>query len=129
MAIVKFAPCRKTQTVGGLHGAITYCCRPAKVAYQGRSLISGVNCVPQAALLAALHRVVEFDDPKLARALLGGLNPREDADKRRSPLFTAYNLGSGCCAGILIDAGEKLTREESEFLIRNGEQRTLNPPK
>ena len=55
MAIVKFAPCRKTQTVGGLHGAITYCCRPAKVAYQGCSLISGVNCVPQAALLEFMN--------------------------------------------------------------------------
>ena len=85
--------------------------------------------VPKDAQLAALHRVVEFDDKKLAKALLGGLSPREDADKRRSPLFTAYNLGGGCCADILIDAGEKLTREESEFLIRNGEQRTLNPPK
>ena len=55
MAIVKFAKCKKTQTVGGLHGAITYCCRPAKVAYQGRSLISGVNCVPQAALLEFMN--------------------------------------------------------------------------
>ena len=55
MAIVKFAPCRKTQTVGGLHGAITYCCRPTKVAYQDRALISGVNCVPQAALLEFMN--------------------------------------------------------------------------
>ena len=55
MAIVKFAKCQKTQTVGGLHGVITYCCRPAKVAYQGRSLISGVNCVPQAALLEFMN--------------------------------------------------------------------------
>ena len=55
MAIVKFAKCQKTQTVGGLHGAITYCCRPAKVAYQGRALISGVNCVPQAALLEFMN--------------------------------------------------------------------------
>ena len=55
MAIVKFAKCQKTQTVGGLHGAITYCCRPTKVAYQGRSLISGVNCVPQAALLEFMN--------------------------------------------------------------------------
>lgn len=55
MAIVKFAKCRKTQTVGGLHGAITYCCRPTKVAYQSRSLISGVNCVPQAALLEFMN--------------------------------------------------------------------------
>ena len=55
MAIVKFAPCRKTQTVGGLHGVISYCCRPAKVAYQGRALISGVNCVPQAALLEFMN--------------------------------------------------------------------------
>ena len=55
MAIVKFAKCKKTQTVGGLHSAITYCCRPTKVAYQGRSLISGVNCVPQAALLEFMN--------------------------------------------------------------------------
>lgn len=55
MAIVKFAKCQKTQTVGGLHGTITYCCRPTKVAYQGRSLISGVNCVPQAALLEFMN--------------------------------------------------------------------------
>ena len=55
MAIVKFAKCQKTQTVGGLHGAITYCCRPTKVAYHGRSLISGVNCVPQAALLEFMN--------------------------------------------------------------------------
>ena len=55
MAIVKFAKCQKTQTVGGLHGVITYCCRPAKVAYQGRALISGVNCVPQAALLEFMN--------------------------------------------------------------------------
>ena len=55
LAIVKFAKCQKTQTVGGLHGVITYCCRPTKVAYQGRSLISGVNCVPQAALLEFMN--------------------------------------------------------------------------
>ena len=55
MAIVKFAKCQKTQTVGGLHGVITYCCRPTKVVYQGRTLISGVNCVPQAALLEFMN--------------------------------------------------------------------------
>ena len=55
MAIVKFAKCQKSQTVGGLHGVITYCCRPAKVAYQGRALISGVNCVPQAAMLEFMN--------------------------------------------------------------------------
>ena len=85
--------------------------------------------VPKEAQLAALHRVVEFDDGGLTYALLGGLEPKADADKRRSPLFTSLNLGKGDCAPILIQAGEKLTREEHEFLIRNGEQRTLNPPK
>ena len=55
MAIVKFAKCQKTQTVGGLHGVITYCCRPTKVAYHDRALISGVNCVPQAALLEFMN--------------------------------------------------------------------------
>ena len=50
MAIVNFVSCRKSQTVGGLNGVINYCCHKSKTDYQGRQLISGVNCVPQFAL-------------------------------------------------------------------------------
>ena len=50
MAIVHFVKSKRTQTVGGLNAVINYCCKDAKVDYQGRLLISGINCVPQCAL-------------------------------------------------------------------------------
>ena len=50
MAIVNFVKCLRTQTVGGLNGVLNYCCQKAKTDYEGRPLVSGVNCVPQLAL-------------------------------------------------------------------------------
>ena len=50
MAIVNFVRCRKSQTVGALNGVINYCCQKSKTDYEGRPLVSGVNCVPQLAL-------------------------------------------------------------------------------
>ena len=50
MAIVNFVSCQRSQTVGGLNGVINYCCQKSKTDYQGKQLISGVNCVPQFAL-------------------------------------------------------------------------------
>ena len=50
MAIVHFVKSKRTQTVGGLNAVINYCCKDAKVNFQGRPLISGINCVPQCAL-------------------------------------------------------------------------------
>ena len=50
MAIVHFVKNRRTQTIGGLRGVLKYCCKAAKVDYEGRPLVSGVNCVPAVAL-------------------------------------------------------------------------------
>ena len=50
MAIVHFVKSKRTQTVGGLNAVINYCCKDAKVSYEGRPLVSGINCVPQCAL-------------------------------------------------------------------------------
>ena len=50
MAIVNFVKCLLTQTVGGLNGVLNYCCQKSKTDYEGRPLVSGVNCVPQLAL-------------------------------------------------------------------------------
>ena len=50
MAIVNFVKCLRTQTVGGLNGVLNYCCQKAKTDYEGRPLVSGVNCVQQLAL-------------------------------------------------------------------------------
>ena len=50
MAVVNFVKVRRTQTVGGLNGVLKYCCREEKVDCKGRSLVSGINCVPDTAL-------------------------------------------------------------------------------
>ena len=50
MAIVHFVKSKRTQTVGGLNGVLNYCCKASKVDYEGRPLVSGINCVPQCAL-------------------------------------------------------------------------------
>ena len=50
MAIVHFVKHKRTQTVGGLNGVLNYCCKASKVDYEGRPLVSGINCVPQRAL-------------------------------------------------------------------------------
>ena len=50
MAIVHFVKSKRTQTVGGLNAVLNYCCKDAKVDYQSRPLISGINCVPLVAL-------------------------------------------------------------------------------
>lgn len=49
MALVKFIAATKSQTSGGLLGTLRYCCREEKTAYQGRHLVTGVNCVAETA--------------------------------------------------------------------------------
>lgn len=50
MAIIHFVKNKRTQTVGGLNSVLNYCCKVSKVDYEGRPLVSGINCVPQCAL-------------------------------------------------------------------------------
>lgn len=49
MALVKFIAATKSQTSGGLWGTLRYCCREEKTAYEGRHLVTGVNCVAETA--------------------------------------------------------------------------------
>lgn len=60
MAIVHFVKNRRTQTVGGLRGVLNYCCKEAKVDYDGRPLVSGVNCVPAIALREFLNTKEQY---------------------------------------------------------------------
>lgn len=60
MAIVHFVKNRRTQTVGGLRGVLNYCCKAAKVDYEGRPLVSGVNCVPTVALREFLNTKEQY---------------------------------------------------------------------
>lgn len=65
MAIVSFVKCKRTQTVGGLKGVIDYCCKESKTDCKGRSLVSGINCVPKVA-------VQEFMNTKHQHGSTGG---------------------------------------------------------
>lgn len=60
MAIVHFVKNRRTQTVGGLRGVLNYCCKAAKVDYEGRPLVSGINCVPAVALREFLNTKEQY---------------------------------------------------------------------
>ncbi len=61
MAIVHFVKNKRTQTVGGLKGVLDYCCKEAKVDFEGRLLVSGVNCVPAVALQEFLNTKRQYN--------------------------------------------------------------------
>jgi hypothetical protein len=50
MAIIKMINSPRSQSLKGLHGVLSYCCREAKTNHEGQRLITGINCVPQTAL-------------------------------------------------------------------------------
>ena len=55
MAIVKMINSPRSHTINGLHGTLAYCCREAKTNHEGQRLITGVNCVPQFALMEFMN--------------------------------------------------------------------------
>lgn len=61
MAIVHFVKNKRTQTVGGLKGVLDYCCKEAKVDFEGRPLVTGVNCVPAVALQEFLNTKRQYN--------------------------------------------------------------------
>lgn len=79
MAIVNFVSCRKSQTVGGLNGVINYCCQKSKTEYEGRQLISGVNCVPQFALQEFMNtkRLHKNTDGRMYYHMIQSFHPSE----------------------------------------------------
>ena len=79
MAIVNFVSCRKSQTVGGLNGVINYCCQQSKTEYEGRQLISGVNCVPQFALQEFMNtkRLHKNTDGRMYYHMIQSFHPGE----------------------------------------------------
>ncbi|MBQ5657396.1 MAG: relaxase/mobilization nuclease domain-containing protein [Bacteroidaceae bacterium] len=79
MAIVNFVGCQRSQTVGGLNGVINYCCQKSKTDYQGRQLISGVNCVPQFALQEFMNtkRLHKNTDGRMYYHMIQSFHPGE----------------------------------------------------
>ena len=60
MAIIHFVKNTRTQTADGLSGVLNYCCKASKVDYEGRPLVSGINCVPQCALQEFMNTKRQF---------------------------------------------------------------------
>ena len=79
MAIVNFVGCQRSQTVGGLNGVINYCCQKSKTEYEGRQLISGVNCVPQFALQEFMNtkRLHKNTDGRMYYHMIQSFHPSE----------------------------------------------------
>ena len=79
MAIVNFVGCQRSQTVGGLNGVINYCCQKSKTEYEGRPLISGVNCVPQFALQEFMNtkRLHKNTDGRMYYHMIQSFHPSE----------------------------------------------------
>lgn len=80
MALVKFVRCSKSQTSGGLWGTLRYCCRENKTAYEGRQLVTGVNCVAETAFREFLNtkRLYGKTEGRQFYQLIQSFHPEED---------------------------------------------------
>ena len=80
MALVKFVRCAKSQTSGGLWGTLRYCCRENKTAYEGRQLVTGVNCVAETAFREFLNtkRLYEKTEGRQFYQLIQSFHPEEN---------------------------------------------------
>ena len=79
MALVKFVRCAKSQTSGGLWGTLRYCCRENKTVYEGRQLVTGVNCVAETAFREFLNtkRLHEKSEGRQFYQLIQSFHPEE----------------------------------------------------
>ena len=80
MALVKFIAATKSQTSGGLWGTIHYCCREEKTAYQGRHLVTGVNCVAETAYQEFMNtkRLHNKNDGRMFYHMIQSFKPEEN---------------------------------------------------
>lgn len=80
MATVKFIPAVKNQTAKGLNGTLRYCCRRDKAEYDGRILVTGVNCVAGCAYQEFLNtkRLYNKTGGRMFYHLIQSFHPEED---------------------------------------------------
>lgn len=80
MALVKFVRCAKSQTSGGLWGTLRYCCRENKTVYEGRQLVTGVNCVAETAFREFLNtkRLYEKTEGRQFYQMIQSFHPGEN---------------------------------------------------
>lgn len=80
MALVKFIAATKSQTSGGLWGTLRYCCREEKTAYEGRHLVTGVNCVAETAYQEFMNtkRMYDKNDGRMFYHMIQSFKPGEN---------------------------------------------------
>lgn len=80
MALVKFIAAMKSQTSGGLLGTLRYCCREEKTAFEGRYLVTGVNCVAEIAYQEFMNtkRLYNKNDGRMFYHMIQSFKPGEN---------------------------------------------------
>ena len=79
MATVEFIPCRRVQSGAGLSSLLAYCMRDDKTTLENIRLVSGVNCVPDAAYIDMMNTKLQFKktDGKMYYHMVQSFSPSE----------------------------------------------------
>lgn len=79
IAVVNFISRQKTQTRQGLKTLLNYCCRNAKTSYNGKQLVTGINCVAQSAYNEMMNTKLRYKkaDGRMYYHLLQTFHPDE----------------------------------------------------
>lgn len=79
MATVNFLSCSSKQTSGGLTSTLNYCEREAKTAYDGKKLITGINCNSENAYTEMMCTKEQYDktDGRMYYHLVQSFHPDE----------------------------------------------------
>lgn len=79
MATVNFLSCSSKQTSGGLTSTLNYCEREAKTAYDGKRLVTGINCNAENAYTEMMCTKEQYDktDGRMYYHLVQSFHPDE----------------------------------------------------
>ena len=79
IAVVNFISRQKTQTRQGLKALLDYCSRNAKTTYNGRRLVTGINCVAQSTYNEMMNTKLRYKkaDGRMYYHLLQSFHPDE----------------------------------------------------
>ena len=79
IATVKFIASKRMQSRQGLASILTYCKQDKKTLYNGRKLVSGVNCVPNSAFNEMMNTKIQYrkTDGRMYYHLFQSFHPDE----------------------------------------------------
>ena len=80
IAVINFISRQKTQTRRGLKALLDYCSRNAKTTYNGRRLVTGINCVTQSAYSEMMNTKLRYkkSNGRMYYHLLQSFHPDEN---------------------------------------------------